>query len=347
MATAQVSQNRVYLFRLQTLIIDGGTTVVRNIFDEKSANVPLNILLHNEKATINRLRAGKTITRTQFYLLYPQSGQFPTTADFDITLSICLLRNLKCCGLNKHFAWNAIPQAGDTSLEADICRLRMFRNDIAHISSTTSITQNTFTHKWLEIEQVLNRLNTCVQNPVQNLQQQFNAYKNSPLDEEAEKRIDGEIKKWRKFEKGLESEMQLVKKDVQEVKHEVGNVKEDVHAVKEKVDNVKEDVHAVKEKVDNVKEDVHAVKEKVDIVKEEVHDVAEKVDAVQEKIDELENEKRAQGGSKKAVGKAPNIIQRVFERIYMPWKIKSNLALDHSIKYNCITVCRESLWVSF
>ncbi|XP_053385467.1 uncharacterized protein LOC123539385 [Mercenaria mercenaria] len=297
MATAQVSQNRVYLFRLQTLIIDGGTTVVRNIFDEKSANVPLNILLHNEKTTINRLRAGKTITRTQFDLLYPQSGQSPTTADFDLTLSICLLRNLKCCGLNKHFAWNAIPQAGDNSLEADICRLRMFRNEIAHISSTTSITQNTFTHKWLEIEQVLNRLNTCVQNPVQNLQQQFNAYKNSPLDEEAEKRIDGEIKKWRKFEKGLESEVQLVMKDVKEVKHEVGNVKE------------------------------------------EVHDVAEKVDAVQEKIDELENEKRAQGGSKKAVGKASNFIQRFFERRDRrreEKKLKDDLAAFYKTRYSTI-----------
>ncbi|XP_053381671.1 uncharacterized protein LOC123533711 [Mercenaria mercenaria] len=360
MATAQVSQNRVYLFRLQTLIIDGGTTVVRNIFDEKSANVPLNIILHNEKTTINRLRASKTITQTQFDLLYPQSGQSPTTADFDLTLSICLLRNLKCCGLNKHFVWNAMPQAGDTSLEADICRLRMFRNEIAHISSTTTITQSTFQQKWSDIEKVLIRLNTSVQNPVQNLQQQMNTYKNSPLDEAAVKRIDREIKKWRKLEKGLESEVQLVKKDVQEVKHKVGNVKDEVHAVKKhvtaEVGNVKDEFLAVKKHVTtevcNVKDEVNAVKkhvttevcnvkgvvsvvtENVYKIQEDVHAVTENVHEVNEKIADLERENRTQEPTKKAEGKAPNFVQRFFQRRELRRKMKN-------LKENLIALYRK------
>ncbi|XP_053380366.1 uncharacterized protein LOC123559426 [Mercenaria mercenaria] len=290
---AQVPQNRVYLFRLQTLIIDGGTAVVRNIFDQKRTNVPLNILLNNEKGTINRLRASKAITQTQFDLLYPQSGQLPTIADFDLTLVICLLRNLKCCGLNKHFAWNVIPQPGDTSLEAELCRLRMFRNEISHISSTTGIHLAIFKQKWMEIEQVLNRLNLL--NPVQNLQQFIHGYKYSPLDPKAEKKLQTEIQNWRNMEKGLETEIHLVKKDVLDVTKEVGNVKKEVDSVKEDVNIVKKDVA---KEVGKVKEDVVEVKKdvakEVGKVKEDVvevkKDVAKEVGKVKEDVVEVKKD---------------------------------------------------------
>ncbi|XP_053390555.1 uncharacterized protein LOC128553433 [Mercenaria mercenaria] len=155
MATAQPLQDRVHLFRLQTLIIDGGTTVIRNIIHQKSSNVPFNVFLSHEKRAVKTLRGKNTITKAQYNLLYPQGGNLPSITDIDLTLATCLLRNLNSFGLNPNYNWSATPQQADTSVEADLCRLRNTRNEIAHIATTTGIDQATFQIKWKEVEQVM------------------------------------------------------------------------------------------------------------------------------------------------------------------------------------------------
>ncbi|XP_045162031.1 uncharacterized protein LOC123526847 [Mercenaria mercenaria] len=154
MATAQSSQDRVHLFRLQTLIIDGGTTVIRNIIHQKSSNVPFNVFLSHEITAVKALVGRDIIKKAQYNLLYPQGGNLPSITDIDLTLAICLLRSLKSFGLNTRYNWSATPRQNDTSLEADLCRLRNTRNVIAHIATTTGIDQATFQNKWNEVEQV-------------------------------------------------------------------------------------------------------------------------------------------------------------------------------------------------
>jgi molybdopterin biosynthesis enzyme MoaB len=112
------------------LIIDGGLLVLRNIFNQKLQNVPLGAFLKNERHTITNLRSRGIITQVQYDLLFPTGGSGPTTTDIDITLIICLLRNIKLFGLNKNFQWNSIPAQGDTSVEADVSRLKMYRNEV-------------------------------------------------------------------------------------------------------------------------------------------------------------------------------------------------------------------------
>ncbi|XP_053382063.1 uncharacterized protein LOC128549442 [Mercenaria mercenaria] len=156
MAAADAN-NRVHLFRLQTLIIDGGLLILRNILDQNLhvQNISLSACLNTERPKITLLKRQNTITQVQYDLLYPPAGgKLPSTADFDITLIICLLRNLKTCGLNTKFKWNDPLQATDTSIEADVLRLKHFRNEVAHISTTTGIDVKTFNLKWTEIEQV-------------------------------------------------------------------------------------------------------------------------------------------------------------------------------------------------
>lgn len=131
--TVTTNINREFLFRLQTLIIDGGTEVIRNMFDQRLQNKPLNVVLAQEKTIVNRLRGQKTITQAQYDLLYPSGGQIPSIADFDITLTICLLRNLPSLGLNMNYKWFVPPQPTDMSVEADLLRLRGFRNEVSFI----------------------------------------------------------------------------------------------------------------------------------------------------------------------------------------------------------------------
>lgn len=127
--------NRECLFRLLTLIIDGGTEVLRNIFDQRLHGMSLSAFLGLEKKRIESLKRQKAITKAQFELLYPPSGQPPTSKDFDISLIISLLTNIKSLGLNQNYIQFVSPRPTDLSREADLSRLRGFRNEVCIIFS--------------------------------------------------------------------------------------------------------------------------------------------------------------------------------------------------------------------
>ncbi|XP_060604834.1 uncharacterized protein LOC132757541 [Ruditapes philippinarum] len=206
-----------FLFRLQMLIIDGGLLILRNIFDQKLQNVSLSAFLQQERSTITKLKSRGIITQVQYDLLFPSGGSGPTTTDLDITLIICLLRNIKSFGLNKNFQWNSIPAAGDTSIEADISRLRIYRNELSCISSTSEVSINVFKAKWTEIEQVLLRLNTAV-SPIPGLQKIIDDFKVNPLDPFAEIRVQNAIDSWKMLEKGVEADLKLLKMEEEKIK---------------------------------------------------------------------------------------------------------------------------------
>lgn len=130
----------MFLIRLQTLIIDGGTDLLRNIFDLKLQNSPLTVVLAAEKHTIKNLQSRKVITQTQYDQLYPKTaGQVPKSAEFDITLLVCLLRSLPSLGLNLNYTWNKPPQPADISIEADICRLKVSRNRVSFYTTSNEL----------------------------------------------------------------------------------------------------------------------------------------------------------------------------------------------------------------
>lgn len=120
-----------FLIRLQTLVIDGGTEVLRNLFDQRLQNQPLNVFLAREKLKVNQLLEQKRITQAQYNLLYPPNGQPPTSLNFDITLIVCLLRDLPSLGLNQKYNWNVSPKLTDTSTEANLCRLKAFLDQVS------------------------------------------------------------------------------------------------------------------------------------------------------------------------------------------------------------------------
>ena len=75
---------------------------------------------------------------------------------FDITLLVVLLRNI--CGLTPPtLGWNALPPAAEISREADIARIKYYRNTVAHVAEA-SVDSATFQHLWKEIRETLVRL---------------------------------------------------------------------------------------------------------------------------------------------------------------------------------------------
>ncbi|XP_060566920.1 uncharacterized protein LOC132725750 [Ruditapes philippinarum] len=237
---AQAPDNRVNLFRLQIIIIDGGLLILRDFIDQTltTQGKTLSACLNQEKTTITRLKSRGTITQVQYDILFPTGGKVPTTSEMDFTLIMCLLRCLKCFGLNKKFDWNAMPVSTDNTVEADLCRLKAYRNEICHLPTTTGITSNDFVTKWNDIERILLRQSS----PALNIQQTIADFKDCPLDPEEDKRLQEEVKKWKDYEANvdrLNEEMKKVQTDVIEGKNEITEVKAKVTEVEEKLEEIK------------------------------------------------------------------------------------------------------------
>ena len=83
------------------------------------------------------------------------SGQ-PSSENFDITLMICLLRNLIPIDI-----MDRLPSATDISLSADLSRIRYYRNIIAH-RDRALVDDTDFESYWNDITTVIHNNITSV-----------------------------------------------------------------------------------------------------------------------------------------------------------------------------------------
>ena len=81
-----------------------------------------------------------------FMILF--SGE-PSSKDFDITLMICLLRNLIPFAII-----DRLPPATDTSLRADLSRIKFYRNIIVHCDSAL-VADTDFESYWKDVTPVI------------------------------------------------------------------------------------------------------------------------------------------------------------------------------------------------
>ncbi|XP_053394433.1 uncharacterized protein LOC123524892 [Mercenaria mercenaria] len=278
MATVQSNtRKRVYYYRLQTLLIDGGTEVIRNVFDQK-INIPLTVHLTNNHTTILQLKKKRIINQKQYDTLFsaPVLPKPLTSADLDITMLTCLLQHT--CGLLKstpNSVWFSTPAQNDTSLEAEIVRMRHFRNELAHKKSIPLL-QQYFSAMWSEIETVLLRLNGSTTNSISNLQATINAFKTGTVDEESQERNDQLLEDWGEMDKtvlaGLEEVTQMLHDErcrTTAVVKEVTEIRENIQAIQHKVSPRLESLKVVSQRYFN------KVKERKDLfVKTDVYQLA-------------------------------------------------------------------------
>jgi hypothetical protein len=76
------------------------------------------------------------------------SGE-PSSKDFDITLMICLLRNLIPIDI-----MDRLPSATDKSLRADLSRIKFYRNIIVHCDSAL-VDDTDFESYWKDVTPVI------------------------------------------------------------------------------------------------------------------------------------------------------------------------------------------------
>ena len=140
--------------KLSRLLIDGGTTVLRKIFD--GHHPPTNLItdLNAHYSILNNLLRRRVLNRQQWEKLFPPSGVAPDSETFDITLLFLLLINI--CGLTPPLSgWHTKPPSSDTSHEANLARVKFYRNILYGHVTTTGVDTPTFSALWTEISGVL------------------------------------------------------------------------------------------------------------------------------------------------------------------------------------------------
>ena len=143
--------------KLSRLLIDGGTTVLRNIFDyyHPPANLAANLSSRHIYSILTRLRHRNILNGCQWDKMFPPPGGGPPNSiNFDITLLFLLLRNI--CGLSPpRSGWDKMPPVSDTSREANLARMKYYRNELYGHVTTTGIQTSAFDVKWQEVSSVL------------------------------------------------------------------------------------------------------------------------------------------------------------------------------------------------
>ncbi|XP_074618963.1 uncharacterized protein LOC141877834 [Acropora palmata] len=141
--------------KLNRLLVDGGTKVLRDIFDHyhPPACLAADLNANCNYRILDDLFYNRILTPHQWDKLFPPGRGSPNSNSFDITLLFLLLTNI--CGLKRPYTgWHANPRSRDTSLEANLARVKYFRNVLCHIT-TTGVNTKTFLRQWKEISGAL------------------------------------------------------------------------------------------------------------------------------------------------------------------------------------------------
>ena len=204
--------------RLTRLLICGGTSLLREIFDHHCPPSHLPTRLRNpaiEDLILNRAK----LTKPQRDCLYPSPGVYGESKDFDLTLLCKLLRTI--CGLTPPpTGWDAPPVASDLSLTADLVRIKNFRNTVYGHVRHMDITDDDFNFLWDYIKQTLLRIAGQISSTTKsNWQKAINNLLTAPLTKEDERNVQ-ELKRW--YEEDVE-----VKKSLDDLKVEIQGLKEE------------------------------------------------------------------------------------------------------------------------
>ena len=182
-----VSEEKTNGTRLVRLLVDGGTHVLRKVLDSIHPPATLQPELANNLRSLHGLKSRRVISDGQWEKLFPTSGDPPDSKTFDITLLHLSLR--KICHLTApRTGWHKMPADGDVSLEANIVRIKCFRNELCH-SVSTSIAKDEFEDKWNSVSSALVALGLD--------QTEVDRLKSEPIDHDTKRRIEEEVNKWK------------------------------------------------------------------------------------------------------------------------------------------------------
>ena len=151
--------------RLVRLLMCGGLALLREVFDIFCTPANLPAVLGNSaiKKQLETLKRKRVLTFNEWQCLYKPSGpgKYGKSVDFDISLLGKLLREI--CNLTPPATgWDILPNSTDHSLEADLVRIKIYRNKIYGHAHTMGIKDAEFGKLWMEIKEALLRIASSI-----------------------------------------------------------------------------------------------------------------------------------------------------------------------------------------
>ena len=198
--------------RLCRLLADVGAHALRKTFDSKRPTGNLDTVLSTSPshAILQTLRKKKVLNPTQWGKLYPAIRSTVSSTNFDITLLMVLLRNI-CTLVPPATGWDSLPAATDLSPEADIVRIKYYRNTVYGHASEASVDDTTFSQYWKDIQDALVRLGgTCYQGAINDL-------KTECMDPDFEEHYQGLLKQWVKDETSVKEKLDQIEEKVAKI----------------------------------------------------------------------------------------------------------------------------------
>ena len=192
-----VSEETTNGVRLRLLLFDGGTRVLRKFFHSIYPSATLQHTLNNNRTKLRKL----VKYDEQWEMLFPPSGDPPNSKTFDIILLHLLIREI--CHLKPpSTGWKNMPADDDDSPEANITRIKRFRNELSH-SSSTAIQNVKFEDKWNKIASSLEALEANVH------RKKNEALKNNPIDHDTRRLLEEQAEKWKKMQEQETSDTRI------------------------------------------------------------------------------------------------------------------------------------------
>ena len=187
-----VSEEKTNGTRLARLLVDGGTHVLRKVLHSVHPPATLQHVINNNLPKLQSLKAKRVIFDNQWEKLFPTSGAPLDSQTFDITLLHLLLREI-CHLTAPSTGWHKMPADGDVSREANIVRIKCFRNELCH-SASTGIPKSEFEDKWMKISTSLESLEASV------YRKKLQDLKDDPIDHDTRRAVEEQVEQWRRVE---------------------------------------------------------------------------------------------------------------------------------------------------
>ena len=199
--TASSTKETTNYARLCRLLVDVGTQALRDTLDAIHTPANLHLALIGNKTTLQSLRMQKIINPTQWGKLFPTIPCSVSSASFDITLLMVLLRNI--CGLlPPATGWDNLPAATDVSREADIARVKYFRNTVYAHAEHASVDNANFSHYWKEVRDAMVRLGGVLYRPA------IDHLETECMDPDTEDHYKEVLSQWKKDEDNVEGSIE-------------------------------------------------------------------------------------------------------------------------------------------
>ena len=193
-------------FRVCQLLVDKGGDALRAALHLIHPPSTLSAVLNANKSVLKKIRYS-VINASQWNLLFPASGS-PDSKNFDVTLLTILLRNI--CGLHPPATgWNVLPPTIDTSISANIARIKIFRNEVYGHRPSAELDDSAFETLWQEISNPLVKLGIP--------QQDIDDLKEALLSPEEESYVE-RLKQWKELEDEVLSKLNDLENAVLELR---------------------------------------------------------------------------------------------------------------------------------